>query len=160
MNRKEQFAHLEKLERESLEGGGEKRIKAQHDKGKLTARERINLLLDEGSFVEIDRFVTHRSHEFGLDKQRILGDGVITGYGFIDGDARFRKIYQRAGIIDGFTTEDITIEKNIIKLAKLPLHFNPGENYSYCEGLDVLGYFIEIMSGIFCFLLTLRAIFP
>ncbi|MCK4755049.1 MAG: acyl-CoA carboxylase subunit beta, partial [Calditrichia bacterium] len=89
MNRKEQFAHLKKLEQESLQGGGEKRIKAQHDKGKLTARERINLLLDEGSFVEIDRFVTHRSHEFGLDKQRILGDGVITGYGFIDG----RKVF-------------------------------------------------------------------
>lgn len=89
MKRKEQFEYLEKLERESLRGGGEERIKAQHDKGKLTARERIDLLLDEGSFVEIDRFVTHRSHDFGLDKQRILGDGVVTGYGYIDG----RKIF-------------------------------------------------------------------
>ena len=89
MNRKEQTAYLEKLERESLQGGGEKRIKAQHEKGKLTARERLNLLLDEGSFVEIDRFVVHRSKDFGMDKQRILGDGVITGYGFIDG----RKVF-------------------------------------------------------------------
>ena len=89
MNRKEQIAYLEQLERESLKGGGEKRIKAQHDKGKLTARERINLLIDEGSFVEIDRFVVHRSKDFGLDKQQILGDGVITGYGFVEG----RKVF-------------------------------------------------------------------
>ena len=69
------------------------------------------------------------------------------GYGFIDGDERFKMIYQKAGIIDAFTTEAITIEENIKKLAKLPLHFKPGEKYSYAEGLDVLGYFVEIMSG-------------
>jgi len=69
------------------------------------------------------------------------------GYGFIDGDERFKMIYQKAGIIDAFTTDEITIEENIKKLAKLPLHFNPGEKYSYSEGLDVLGYFVEIMSG-------------
>lgn len=69
------------------------------------------------------------------------------GYGMIDGDERFKMIYQKAGIIDAFTTADITIEENIKKLAELPLHFNPGEKYSYAEGLDVLGYFVEIMSG-------------
>ena len=68
------------------------------------------------------------------------------GYGFIDND-KFRKIYQKAGIIDVFTTKPITIEENIKKLAKLPLHFNPGNSYCYSEGLDVLGYFIEIISG-------------
>ncbi|MEM8967364.1 MAG: serine hydrolase domain-containing protein, partial [Bacteroidota bacterium] len=68
------------------------------------------------------------------------------GYGFIDGDERFKMIYQKAGIIDAFTINDITIEENIKKLAKLPLHFNPGEKYSYAEGLDVLGYFVEIIS--------------
>ncbi len=66
-------------------GGGEKRIKAQHDKGKLLARERIYLLLDPGTFEEMDEFVTHRSHDFGLEKQIILGDGVVTGSGRIDG---------------------------------------------------------------------------
>lgn len=66
-------------------GGGEKRIQAQHDKGKLTARERIHFLLDEGSFEEIGMLVTHRSVDFGLDKQKILGDGVVTGYGRIEG---------------------------------------------------------------------------
>ena len=79
---------LEQLERKrgaARLGGGDKRIAAQHAKGKLTARERLELLLDEGSFVELDRFVVHRSGDFGLDEQKVLGDGVITGYGNIDG---------------------------------------------------------------------------
>ncbi|HEY3249614.1 MAG TPA: acyl-CoA carboxylase subunit beta [Ignavibacteria bacterium] len=66
-------------------GGGEKRIQAQHSKGKLLARERLYLLLDPGTFEEIDAFVEHRSHEFGLENQKFLGDGVITGSGKIDG---------------------------------------------------------------------------
>ena len=70
---------------EAKKGGGDKRIEAQHKKGKLTARERIHFLLDEGSFQEIGMFVTHRSTNFGLDKQKILGDGVVTGYGNING---------------------------------------------------------------------------
>src|ERR671928_1682996 len=73
--------------RQSLaeQGGGPDRIAQQHKKGKLTARERLDLLLDEGSFVELDRFVTHRSTDFGLDQQIYPGDGVVTGYGRIDG---------------------------------------------------------------------------
>lgn len=70
---------------EAKKGGGEERIKAQHKKGKLTARERIHFLLDEGSFEEIGMLVTHRSKNFGLDKQIFLGDGVVTGYGTING---------------------------------------------------------------------------
>lgn len=66
-------------------GGGEKRTESQHAKGKYTARERINMLLDEGSFEEFDMFLIHRTTDFGLDKQHFLGDGVITGYGTIDG---------------------------------------------------------------------------
>jgi len=69
------------------------------------------------------------------------------GYGVIDGDERMKTIYQKAGIVDLYTTEHISIEENIKKLAKLPLHHNPGEKYTYSEGLDVLGYFIEIVSG-------------
>ena len=69
---------------EAIKGGGDKRIEAQHKKGKLTARERIHFLLDEGSFQEIGMLVTHRSTNFGLDKQKILGDGVVTGYGNIN----------------------------------------------------------------------------
>lgn len=76
---------LEQKQQEALLGGGQKRIEAQHKKGKLTARERIHFLLDEGSFQEIGMFVTHRSTEFGLDKEKYLGDGVVTGYGTING---------------------------------------------------------------------------
>jgi propionyl-CoA carboxylase beta chain len=76
---------LEERRAESELGGGAARLQAQHDKGKLTARERIDALLDPGSFVEMDRFVIHRSYDFGLDDQRIYGDGVVTGHGRIDG---------------------------------------------------------------------------
>jgi CubicO group peptidase (beta-lactamase class C family) len=69
------------------------------------------------------------------------------GYGIIDGDERFKMIYAKAGVTDLFTTEKITIAESVKKLAKLPLHHNPGEKYTYSEGLDVLGYFIEIVSG-------------
>lgn len=69
------------------------------------------------------------------------------GYGVIDGDPRMKKIYADAGIVDLFTTEPVTIKDNIQKLAKLPLHHHPGEKFTYSEGLDVLGYFIEVISG-------------
>ena len=70
------------------------------------------------------------------------------GYGVIDGDERMKKIYKEAGIIDLFTTEKISIEDNIKKLASLPLHHNPGEKFTYSESYDVLGYFIEVISGL------------
>lgn len=73
----------------ALLGGGEKRIASQHSKGKLTARERVHLLMDEGTFEEIGMFVTHRSTEFGLEKEKYFGDGVITGYGKINGKMVF-----------------------------------------------------------------------
>jgi len=76
---------LEEKKLQALLGGGQKRIDAQHAKGKLTARERIHFLLDEGSFEEIGMLVTHRSTNFDLDKQKFLGDGVVTGYGTIEG---------------------------------------------------------------------------
>lgn len=69
------------------------------------------------------------------------------GYGVIDGDERFKKMYNKAGITDLFTTENISIGESVKKLAKLPLHHQPGEKFTYSEGLDVLGYFIEIVSG-------------
>ncbi|MEG0162496.1 MAG: carboxyl transferase domain-containing protein, partial [Mucinivorans sp.] len=66
-------------------GGGQKRIDSQHAKGKLTARERIELFLDEGSFEEFDMFVQHRCTNFGLENEKYMGDGVVTGYGTVDG---------------------------------------------------------------------------
>ena len=76
---------LNELREQALQGGGEKRMEAQHAKGKLTARERLNLLLDPDSFEELGMLVKHRSTNFGLDKQQFLGDGVVTGYGRIHG---------------------------------------------------------------------------
>lgn len=89
MSLEEKLNQLEKMKTEARLGGGEKRIESQHKKGKLTARERIELLVDPNSFEEFDMFVTHRSSDFGLDKQKILGDGVVTGCGMING----RKVF-------------------------------------------------------------------
>jgi propionyl-CoA carboxylase beta subunit len=75
---------LGEFRRASVEGGGARRIEQQHARGKLTARERLDLLLDEGTFEELDAFVTHRATEFGLDEEKYLGDGVVTGYGRIE----------------------------------------------------------------------------
>ncbi|MGY9015532.1 MAG: serine hydrolase domain-containing protein, partial [Rhodospirillales bacterium] len=69
------------------------------------------------------------------------------GYGLIDGDERMKLIYKKAGITDLFTIDPVTIGDSVKKLAKLPLHFHPGDEYRYSEGLDVLGYFIEVVSG-------------
>jgi acetyl-CoA carboxylase carboxyltransferase component len=85
MNNQDKIKKLIDLRVEAKLGGGEKRIEAQHAKGKLTARERIELLLDEGSFEEYDMFVTHRCDNFGMEKTKFLGDGVVTGQGTIDG---------------------------------------------------------------------------
>ncbi|MEO0321443.1 MAG: acyl-CoA carboxylase subunit beta [Myxococcota bacterium] len=78
-------SRLEELDRRALEGGGARRVQRQHDQGKLTARERIELLLDPGTFVETDRLVQHQCRDFGMEEQRIPGDGVVTGYGKVDG---------------------------------------------------------------------------
>jgi propionyl-CoA carboxylase beta chain len=83
------MARLDELNERALVGGGAERIKKQHEAGKLSARERIDLLLDPGSFVEIGRFVTHRCTDFGMEQQKVLGDGVVTGHGTVDG----RKVF-------------------------------------------------------------------
>ncbi len=85
MENKEKIKNLIDLRAQAKMGGGEKRIAAQHAKGKFTARERIDMLLDEGSFEELDMFVTHRCNNFGMEKEKYLGDGVVTGHGTIDG---------------------------------------------------------------------------
>ncbi|UCD93675.1 MAG: acyl-CoA carboxylase subunit beta, partial [Candidatus Zixiibacteriota bacterium] len=89
MELEEKLRKLEEMRRLAQLGGGKEKIDAQHSKGKLTARERLELLLDKNSFEEFDMFVTHRSYDFGLAKKKILGDGVVTGCGTIDG----RKVF-------------------------------------------------------------------
>jgi len=85
MTMREKLELLERRRAQSEQGGGAARLKTQHAQGKLSARERLDLLLDDGTFVEFDRFVTHRSHDFGIDAQKVFGDGVVTGYGRIEG---------------------------------------------------------------------------
>lgn len=84
---KNKLYELSQRKEDAKLGGGEQKIKSQYDKGKLTARERIELLVDEGSFEEIGMFVKHRARDFGLDKQNYPGDGVVTGFAKIDGRA-------------------------------------------------------------------------
>ena len=81
----EKVKELVKLREQARLGGGQKRIDSQHEKGKYTARERIAMLLDEGSFEELDMFVTHRCTNFGMEKSVFLGDGIVTGYGTVNG---------------------------------------------------------------------------
>jgi propionyl-CoA carboxylase beta chain len=89
MSIEEKLEVLRKKQKAAKLGGGQERIDAQHNKGKLTARERLDLLLDKGTFEEFDMFVTHRSSAFGLDKQKYLGDGVVTGCGLINNRITF-----------------------------------------------------------------------
>lgn len=89
---------LEDAKKHALHGGGKKRVDAQHSKGKLTARERLDLLLDQGSFQEYDQLKTHRCTEFGMDKETYYGDGVVTGHGLIHGRKVFNE--QLIGVCD------------------------------------------------------------
>ena len=103
---------LKQLERKRAQaylGGGERRIEAQHGKGKLTARERIDVLLDEGSFEEWDLFVEHRSTDFGMAEQTIPGDGVVTGYGTINGRVVF--LYSQDFTVFGGSLSEAHAEK-------------------------------------------------
>jgi propionyl-CoA carboxylase beta chain len=106
---KDKIELLKKKNAESLQGGGMDRIAAQHKKGKLTARERIHLLIDEGTFQEIDKFVMHRAKDFGLDKEHYLGDGVVTGYGEING--RLVYVYSQDFTVFGGSLSETHAEK-------------------------------------------------
>jgi CubicO group peptidase (beta-lactamase class C family) len=98
------------------------------------------------SFNEADSSFTAKPAEKPITIRQLLTHTSGVGYGFIDND-EFRKIYAKAGIIDAFSTQDVSIEENIKKLAKMPLHFEPGTKFKYAEGLDILGYLIEKLSG-------------
>jgi len=99
------------------------------------------------SFNPADSSYTTEPAKSEITIRQLLTHTSGIGYGVIDGDEQFKKIYAKAGITDAFTTNKITLAENERKLAKLPLHHNPGEKFTYSEGLDVLGYFIEVVSG-------------
>ncbi|MBI2866715.1 MAG: methylmalonyl-CoA carboxyltransferase, partial [Chloroflexi bacterium] len=100
---------LQKMREKARLGGGQQRIDQQHARGKLTARERIHLLFDEGSFQELDSFVTHRTTEFGLADQKYLGDSVVTGYGLINGRRAF--VYSQDFTVFGGTLSEVAGQK-------------------------------------------------
>ncbi len=109
MSINEKIRELNEMRDKAMLGGGEKRIKAQHKKGKHTARERIDLLLDEGSFEEFDMFVSHRCIDFGLEKETYLSDGVVTGYGTIDG--RIVYVFSQDFTVFGGSLSEMYAEK-------------------------------------------------
>lgn len=145
---KQKFELLEKKNQEALLGGGVERIKAQHKKGKLTARERVHLLIDEGSFEETGKFVMHRSKDFGLDKQYYPGDGVITGYGTING--RLVYIFSQDFTVFGGSLSETHAEK-IVKIMDLAMKngapvigLNDSGGARIQEGVVSLGGYADI----------------
>ena len=144
-------AHIERLRemrRQARLGGGQPRIDQQHAKGKLTARERLELLLDADSFVEFDAFVTHRSYDFGLDEQRILGDGVVTGHGTIDGRLVF--VFSQDFTVFGGSLSEAHAEK-VCKVMDLALKvgapvigLNDSGGARIQEGVVSLGGYADI----------------
>ena len=142
------YQQLDNANEEALKGGGEQRIAAQHKKGKLTARERLNLLLDNGSFHEIGKFVAHRSSEFGLDKEKYLGDGVVTGYGTISG--RLTYVYSQDFTVFGGSLSEAHAAK-IVKIMDLALKngapivgINDSGGARIQEGVESLGGYADI----------------
>ncbi|MFN3270525.1 MAG: carboxyl transferase domain-containing protein, partial [Candidatus Kapaibacteriota bacterium] len=144
----EKIEKMFQLKQKALEGGGKERIEAQHKKGKLTARERIDLLLDPGSFYEIDMLVHHHSHDFGLDKSVFFGDGVVTGYGTIEG----RKVFvfsQDFTVLGGSLAAEhgrkiCKIMDMAMKLGIPVIGLNDSGGARIQEGVSSLGGYAEI----------------
>ncbi len=139
---------LEAKEQAALLGGGEHRIQQQHLKGKLTARERISILLDEDSFEEWDKFVEHRSHDFGMEEQKIPGDGVITGYGTINGRLVF--VFSQDFTVFGGALSEAFAEKickvmdQAMKVGAPVIGLNDSGGARIQEGVASLGGYAEI----------------
>ncbi|MGQ0765460.1 MAG: acyl-CoA carboxylase subunit beta [Gemmatimonadota bacterium] len=145
---REKLELLEQRRAESEQGGGAERVKAQHAKGKLSARERLDLLLDDGSFVEYDRFVTHRSTDFGLENQKVYGDGVVTGHGRIDG--RIVYVFSQDFTVFGGSLSEAFAEK-ICKVMDLAMRngapvigLNDSGGARIQEGVVSLGGYADI----------------
>ena len=145
---KEKYELLARKNEEALLGGGAARIESQHKKGKLTARERVHLLMDEGSFEEIGKFVMHRAKDFGLDKEHYLGDGVITGYGTVNG--RLVYVFSQDFTVFGGSLSETHAEK-IVKIMDLAMKngapvigLNDSGGARIQEGVVSLGGYADI----------------
>ncbi|MGL4328786.1 MAG: acyl-CoA carboxylase subunit beta [Tannerellaceae bacterium] len=147
-NQLEKVKELIQLREKARLGGGEKRIESQHKKGKYTARERIAMLLDEGSFEEFDMFVQHRCTNFGLENEKFLGDGVVTGYGTIDG--RLVYIYaQDFTVFGGSLSESLAMKickvmDQAMKMGAPVIGINDSGGARIQEGVNALAGYAEI----------------
>ena len=146
--KEEKFEELRKRREESHAGGGEERVKRQHDRGRNTARERLDILLDPGSFHEVDAFVEHRAKEFGMDKKKFPGDSVITGWGTIDG--RLVYVYSQDFTVLGGSLSEVHAEK-IIKIMNMAMKtgapiigINDSGGARIQEGVESLAGYAEI----------------
>ena len=140
--------HLRDLKEQARLGGGQERIDAQHARGRLTARERLDLLLDKGSFRELDMFVTHRGRDFGIDDKHYLGDSVVTGWGTIDG--RLMYVFSQDFTVFGGSLSEVHAEK-ILKIMDLALKngapvigLNDSGGARIQEGVVSLGGYADI----------------
>ncbi|WP_336068661.1 acyl-CoA carboxylase subunit beta [Nitratireductor rhodophyticola] len=145
---KEVLLELERRRAAAREGGGQRRIDAQHAKGKLTARERIETFLDEGTFEEFDMFVEHRSTDFGMEKTRISGDGVVTGWGTVNGRTVF--VFAKDFTVFGGSLSEAHAEK-VVKVQEMALKnrapiigFYDAGGARIQEGVAALGGYAEI----------------
>lgn len=144
----DKIKELMEMRQKARLGGGEKRIESQHKKGKYTARERIDLLLDDGSFEEFDMFVSHRTVDFGLDKEHYLSDGVVTGYGTIDG--RLVYIFSQDFTVFGGSLSEMYAEKickvmdKAMKVGAPVIGINDSGGARIQEGVKSLGGYADI----------------
>ena len=142
------YQRLENFRAETLKGGGEDRIAAQHKRGKMTARERLTELVDPGSFVELDAFVTHRSTDFGMADKKVLGDGVVTGFGTVSG--RLVYVYSQdftvfGGSLSGtHAAKIIKVMDMAVKNGAPVIGLNDSGGARIQEGVESLGGYAEI----------------
>jgi len=148
MTMDERIEELRKRRAEAAKGGGEDRIESQHERGKLTARERIDYFLDEGTFTEFDQFRTHRSHTFDMEEREYLGDGVVTGYGEVNGRTVF--VFAHDFTVFGGSLGEIFAEK-VTKVMDKALEtgapivgLNDSAGARIQEGIDSLAGYAEI----------------
>ncbi|MEA3479702.1 MAG: acyl-CoA carboxylase subunit beta [Bacteroidota bacterium] len=148
MSIKEKLKAFEDKNREAELGGGKERIERQHKAGRRTARERVNMLMDPGTFVEIDKFVTHRCADFGMEENKVPGDGVVNGYGKIDG--RLTYVFAQDFTVFGGTLSGANAEK-IVKIMDLAMKMgapivglNDSGGARIQEGVESLGGYADI----------------
>ncbi len=148
MTMEDRIDELREKREEALKGGGEDRIASQHDKGKMTARERIDYFLDDGTFREFDQFRTHRNHKFGMEETKLPGDGVITGYGEVDGRTVF--VFAHDFTVFGGSLGEVFAEKvckvmdKAMEVGAPVVGLNDSAGARIQEGVQSLGGFGEI----------------